>query len=102
MYTELFSHPQVEAITSWDFTDECWLNAPAGLLRRDNTEKPSYQALKSLIHGAWETHEQLVTDDEGYVTFTGFKGGYTLSANGLTATLDLTEETYATVTLSAQ
>ena len=102
MYTALFSHPQVEAITSWDFTDECWLNAPAGLLRRDNTEKPSYQALKSLIHGAWETHAELVTDDEGYVTFTGFKGGYTLTADGLTARLDLTEDTDATITLSAQ
>ncbi|MCH5287961.1 MAG: endo-1,4-beta-xylanase [Christensenellaceae bacterium] len=99
MYTALFSHPQVEAITSWDFTDECWLNAPAGLLRRDNTEKPAYQALRSLIHGAWETHEDLVTDDQGYARFTGFKGGYAIASEGLTATLELSEDTDATITL---
>ena len=33
MYETLYSHPLVQAITTWDFTDECWLNAPAGLLR---------------------------------------------------------------------
>ena len=92
MYAALFSHPQVEAITSWDFTDNCWLHAPAGLLRKDDSEKPSYHALRSLIHGEWETHRQLVTDAEGYVTFTGFKGGYTLAADGRTATLELTED----------
>lgn len=99
MYTALFSHPLVEAITSWDFTDECWLNAPAGLLRRDNTEKPSYRALRSLIHGEWETHEQLVTDDQGYVTFTGFKGGYALTVDGRTASAQLSADTDQTLTL---
>ena len=100
MYTALFSHPQVEAITSWDFTDECWLNAPAGLLRRDNSEKPAYHALKSLIHGAWETHEQLVTDAEGYATLTGFKGGYTLTVDGKTAATELTADSEQTITLA--
>ena len=79
MYTALFSHPAVEAITTWDFSDECWLNAPAGLVRRDNSEKPAYQALRSLIHGEWETHTRAVTDAEGRFAFTGFKGGYRLS-----------------------
>ncbi len=76
MYSVLFAHPLVEAITTWDFTDRCWLNAPAGFLRKDGSEKPSYWALHDLIHGAWETHEDAVTDEEGYLSFTGFKGKY--------------------------
>ncbi len=76
MYSVLFEHPLVEAITTWDFTDRCWLNAPAGFLRKDGSEKPVYFALHDLIHGAWETHEEAVTDSEGCIDFTGFKGGY--------------------------
>ena len=99
MYTVLFSLPQVEAITSWDFTDECWLNAPAGLLRADNSEKPVYHTLQSLIHGEWETHAQLVTDADGYVTFSGFKGGYALTVDGRTASAQLVADADQTITL---
>ena len=99
MYTVLFSHPQVEAITSWDFVDDAWLHAPAGLLRVDNSEKPAYHALRSLIHGAWETHERHVTDGDGYVTFMGFKGGYALTVDGRTVSMELTQDTQATLTL---
>ncbi len=80
MYSVLFAHPLVEAITTWDFNDGCWLGAPSGFVHKDNSIKPAYTALDKLIHGAWETHEQLVTDSEGFVSFTGFKGGYRLSA----------------------
>ena len=80
MYSALFAHPLVEAITTWDFNDGCWLKAPSGFVRQDNSEKPSWYALRSLIHGDWETHETLVTDGEGFLSFTGFKGGYTLKA----------------------
>ena len=99
MYTVLFNHPSVEAITTWDFADDAWLHAPAGLVRVDNTEKPSYQALHSLIHGEWETHEKLVTDSEGYITFTGFKGGYTLIIDGKEASIELTEDVQKTLTI---
>ena len=78
MYSILFSHPLVEAITTWDFNDGCWLKAPSGFVHEDNSEKPSYHALKKLIHEDWETHETLVTDEEGFLTLTGFRGGYTL------------------------
>ena len=81
MYTVLFSHPLVEAITTWDFNDGCWLKAPSGFVHADNTLKPSYDALKQLIHGDWETHETLVTDAEGCLSFTGFRGGYTLQTD---------------------
>ena len=99
MYTELFSHPLVEAITTWDFSDDCWLNAPAGFVRRDNSEKPSYQALKDLIHGAWETHTTLRTDEGGHASLTGFKGDYELTADGKTARISLKENGWQSINL---
>ena len=96
MYTVLFSHPLVEAITTWDFNDGCWLKAPSGFVHEDNSLKPSYEALKQLIHGDWETHETLTTDADGCLSFTGFKGGYTVSTGagsaGFTLDGDLQKE----------
>ena len=89
MYSVLFAHPLVEAVTTWDFNDGCWLKAPSGFVRQDNSEKPSYYALQKLIHGDWETHEQLTTDGEGFVSFSGFKGGYALTVDGKKASFDL-------------
>ena len=89
MYTVLFGHPLVEAITTWDFNDGCWLKAPSGVVREDNSEKPAYQALRKLIHGDWETHETVHTDGEGFLSFTGFKGGYTLKGPAGSASLTL-------------
>ncbi|MBR4332293.1 MAG: endo-1,4-beta-xylanase [Clostridia bacterium] len=100
MYTTLFSHPLVEAITTWDFNDGCWLKAPSGFVREDNSEKPSYYALQKLIHGDWETHQTLTTDENGCLSFTGFKGGYTLKADGKTAKLDLKDAVSASLTLT--
>ena len=43
LYTVLFSHPAVEAITWWDFSDyRSWQGAPSGLVREDMTPKPLY------------------------------------------------------------
>ncbi len=100
MYTTLFSHPLVEAITTWDFNDGCWLKAPSGFVREDNSEKPSYYALQKLIHGDWETHQTLTTDANGCLSFTGFKGGYALKADGKTAKLDLKDAVSASLTLT--
>ena len=96
MYSILFSHPSVEAITTWDFNDGCWLKAPSGFVHEDNSEKPSYHALRGLIHGDWETHETLTTDRDGYVSFSGFKGGYSVQAEagstGFTLEKDLDDQ----------
>ena len=100
MYTTLFRHPLVEAITTWDFNDGCWLHAPSGFVREDNSEKPSYFALKQLIHGDWETHETLETDAEGNLCFTGFKGEYTLRTGAGEAKLVLHQDTEAQIQLS--
>ena len=90
MYSVLFAHPLVEAITTWDFNDGCWLKAPSGFVHEDNSEKPSYHALQELIHGKWETHETLVTDAEGFVAFRGFRGDYTVQAEKGIASFSLT------------
>ena len=99
MYETLFAHPLVEAVTTWDFNDGCWLHAPSGLVREDNSEKPAYAALKSLIHGAWETHTSLTTDENGRASFSGFKGDYAITCDGAGASLTLNEAGEQTVAL---
>ena len=100
MYSVLFAHPLVEAITTWDFNDGCWLKAPSGFVHEDNTEKPSYTALKNLIHGEWETHETLVTDDEGFLTFTGYKGDYQLKTASGSVGFSLNDNLDSTLSLT--
>ena len=99
MYSVLFAHPLVEAITTWDFNDGCWLKAPSGVVRQDNSEKPAYHALHGLIHGDWETHTEAVTDADGRLTFTGFKGAYSLRCGQACAALDLAADTTQTLTM---
>ncbi|MCL2180484.1 MAG: endo-1,4-beta-xylanase [Treponema sp.] len=76
MYDILFSHPQVEAITTWSGGDNAWLHAPAGFLRIDNSEKPSYKALNEKINKEWHTEFSARTGADGYLTIEGFKGKY--------------------------
>jgi endo-1,4-beta-xylanase len=80
-YTVLFSHPAVEAITWWDFTDQnAWQGAPAGLVRADMTPKPAYDQLRELIKGKWWTRTEAETGPEGKVAFQGFFGQYEVEA----------------------
>ena len=77
IYTLLFSHPAVEAITWWDFSDyHAWQRAPAGFLRADMTPKPAYEALMKRIRGKWWTQETLTTGQDGSARFRGFLGDY--------------------------
>ena len=99
MYSVLFAHPLVEAITTWDFNDGCWLKAPSGFVREDNSEKPSYHALMKLIHGEWETHETLTTDSEGCLSFTGLKGEYALRSDHGSAVFSLGNDLSGQLTL---
>ena len=92
MYSVLFAHPLVQAITTWDFSDGCWLKAPSGLVREDNGEKPAYFALKQLIHGDWETHTEGRTDENGFLSFSGFKGTYTLQTPAGQANISLAQD----------
>ncbi|MHC4118997.1 MAG: endo-1,4-beta-xylanase [Planctomycetota bacterium] len=81
-YRVLFSHPAVEAITWWDFTDQnAWQGAPAGLLRDDMTPKPAYEELKRLVKGKWWTKTQATVESGGEARFRGFFGDYEVTAN---------------------
>jgi len=80
IYTLLFSHPSVEAITWWDFADlRAWQGAPAGLLRDDLSPKPAYKALRKLIKEDWWTTQDLTTDASGTAKFRGFHGDYNVT-----------------------
>lgn len=101
MYRILFEHPLVEGITGWDFTDGMWLNAPSGIIRKDNTIKPAFVRLKELIKGEWWTTTAVTTDENGFVSIEGFKGEYELLFGDKKSALTLTDssETPETITL---
>ncbi len=90
MYRILFAHPEVEAITGWDFADGAWLNAPSGVIRRDNSVKPVYERLMHLIKEEWWTDREICTDENGFADAEGFKGDYLLEMPGRSGTLKLT------------
>ena len=90
MYTILFEHPLVQAITGWDFADGAWLHAPSGLIREDGTQKPSYYELQRLIHEEWSTKEVLHTDENAEAVLEGYKGEYEMEVNGNKAKFHLT------------
>lgn len=76
-YTVLFSHPAVEAITWWDFSDlHAWQSAPAGLIRKDMTPKPAYEKLHRLIKGKWWTSTEVPLNSDHTVKIRGFFGEY--------------------------
>jgi GH35 family endo-1,4-beta-xylanase len=93
-YTMLYSHPAVEAITWWDFSDNgAWQGAPAGFLRKDMSLKPAYEVLRKLIKDKWWTKTSVKTDDRGQAMFRGSLGDYQLTIrtpDGRTQTQDMT------------
>ncbi|WP_027086912.1 endo-1,4-beta-xylanase [Cohnella panacarvi] len=94
MYSILFKHPLVEAITTWNFSDEgAWLGAPAGIVRADNTPKPSYEILKKRIKGDWSTNMTVTTDESGTVSFHGFVGEYELICGDRKISFQLEKDT---------
>jgi GH35 family endo-1,4-beta-xylanase len=90
-YRSLVAHPAVESITYWGLSDAgAWLNAPAGLVRADGTEKPSYRALHGLIRGEWWLAPTTVcTDGAGRFQVHGFAGEYQCRLDGSAATFTL-------------
>ncbi len=95
MYAILFSSPKVEAVTVWDAADGKWLNAPSGLLRRDNSVKPAYSRLSELINQEWLTDLVLMTDENGAAALEGFRGEYELSLEGRRTGVTLTKDAKA-------
>jgi endo-1,4-beta-xylanase len=79
-YKILFSHPAIEAITWWDFTDQgAWQGAPAGFLRDDMTPKPAYDQLLDLVKSQWWTQEEIGIDAQQQLRLRGFLGQYQAS-----------------------
>ncbi|MDR3094783.1 MAG: endo-1,4-beta-xylanase [Bacteroidales bacterium] len=79
-YTMVFSHPATAAITWWDFSDRnAWRHAPAGLLHKDMTPKPAYEALKKLIKNDWATNTTVKTDKTGTAKLRAFRGDYRIT-----------------------
>lgn len=77
MYRILFADPNIKAITGWDFADGAWLNAPSGLVTKDNRCKPAYNKLLSLVKGEWWTKDEIIhTNSDGIVSIKGTKGTY--------------------------
>ena len=92
-YKSLFEDPNVESVTYWGFIDGGWLKAPSGLITEDSKVKPSYEALRKLIKDEWWTKPmELVTDDNGMVTVSGFLGEYEASYNGETLRFSVERE----------
>ncbi|MDR1540785.1 MAG: endo-1,4-beta-xylanase [Clostridiales bacterium] len=89
MYEALFAHPSVEAITFWDPADGMWLGAPAGIIRKDNSIKPVYEALMEKIKGDWWTRASLATNEAGEIDFCGFRGDYRIRSSNGTANFTL-------------
>ena len=91
-YKTLLSHPAVQAITWWDLSDGGWLNAPAGLLRKDHSPKPAYDELSKLIKGEWWLPPtKMTTDSTGQFVLKGFPGEYELSLGNQRIPLTLQE-----------
>jgi len=81
-YTMLFSHPAVEAITWWDFSDRgSWQRAPAGFLRKDMSPKPAYEVLRKLAKEKWWTKTTVPTNKQGTAEFRGILGEYKITVN---------------------
>ncbi len=92
MYRILFEHPQVQAITTWDFKDGAWLGAPSGFIRKDFSRKPAFDMLKKLTHEEWWTDTEIVTGESGCAETEAFKGSYSLEVNGQTVDAEFTDD----------
>ena len=92
MYRLLFAHPLVEAITTWDYRDGAWLNAPSGFIRKDNSRKPSFEVLKKLVREEWWTDITVRTDENGWADVEAFKGDYHIGSGELGVDVSLTDD----------
>lgn len=104
LYRVLFSHPAVASISWWDFSDaHTWFGAPSGLLRKDMSPKPAYDALLKLIRHEWWTGPlKLKTDASGQVRFRGFLGRYEVEAGTTKAEFDVVTAGSAEVSVKIQ
>lgn len=76
--TTAFSHPSMDAILLWGFWADRHWKPEAGLWDSGWNIKPHGQAWLDLVHDAWWTDEQGITDADGAFAVRGFLGEYRL------------------------
>jgi hypothetical protein len=81
-YRLLYSHPRVQRITLWNYSDRgAWLGAPVGIIREDGTPKPAFDRLDRLINEEWATRGTFTTNARGEVLVDGaYEGEYRVTA----------------------
>jgi GH35 family endo-1,4-beta-xylanase len=80
-YSVLFSHPALEAVTWWDFSDlASWMGAPSGLVHKDMTPKPLYDRIHALFKKRWTTDTTVTADAEGKAKARCFFGTHHVTA----------------------
>jgi endo-1,4-beta-xylanase len=96
-YRNVVAHPLVESLTYWGITDNgAWLGAPSGLLRRDGSRKPAYDALHDLVRRQWWQEATTTrTGSDGRVPLHGFAGRYRVTAGDASTELELAPGTEA-------
>lgn len=92
LYTLLFSHPAVHAITWWDLADGGWQGAPGGLLRADRSVKPAFLKLERLLRDRWWTRAELSTGPDGRAKVRAFLGSYRIRVAGPGGLLEVDHE----------
>jgi len=85
-YTMFFSHPAVQGITWWDFSNiasGAWMGEyGAYFMAADGRVLPVYDRLFDLIHRQWNSSTTITLDATGQFAFTGFYGNYTCTIQG--------------------
>jgi GH35 family endo-1,4-beta-xylanase len=85
-YIMLFSHPAVDAITWWDFSDAAWsawmAEKGAYMMAPDGRVLPVYDRLFDLIHVQWNSSCTIRLDEAGKYSFTGYYGNYSFAMGG--------------------
>ena len=85
-YTLWFSVPMMESIVYWNTADgHAWINpygasnennCHAGLFHGDMTPKKAALKLRELFEKTWHTDLELISDENGEISFRGFYGDY--------------------------
>jgi GH35 family endo-1,4-beta-xylanase len=78
LLTLAFSHPSVTSVMIWGFWEGRHWKPDAALWRRDWSIKPNGKVWTGLTMREWHTAGEAVTDADGWISFRGFHGSYTL------------------------